>query len=113
MESRGIFMIELAEESRVAAIELYDRMSELSAGLHSASWLIGIEFELWETRIEYPELIKLSDRCNGWIVWIDEDGIQFENFVSLDSDWDSFGGPAWIPIAEWIQRSQWVSMFSF
>lgn len=105
-------MIELTEELKIAAIELYERMSALSEELHFASWLVGIEYELWKDRTEYPELVELSDRCNGWIVWIDEDGIQFENFVPLDRDWDSFGGPAWIPIEEWIQRSQWLSMFS-
>lgn len=92
-----------AERMRTA-IELYDRMSELSEELYFATWLTGIESALWESRNDYPELIELSDRCSGWIVWIEPDGPQYGTFepLLLPEFCDrSCEGPAWIPIDVW------------
>lgn len=75
---------------RAAALTLQELMSEISEECYCASWLSGLEFDLWRAVEEGPrpygqgditaanvaELRRLSDACGGW--WHDE------RFVTLD-----------------------------
>lgn len=76
------------------------KMSNLSEEFYCASWLIGLEYALWEimqggdrrfalgelTEAEIGELQHLSDQAGGWWHWIDgvEPGDSGEIFMTLD-----------------------------
>lgn len=81
--------LEKAKE-RDAAVELEALMSDISEECWCASWLIGLEFNLWAFcrgepgeygmgrvgHVEIHQLKKLSERADGW--W------RFEEFVPMD-----------------------------
>lgn len=62
---------------------LAEYMSEISEEAFSASWMEGLEFELWRAissgpkvygRLQLNEshierLVALSNKCSGWIYW--------------------------------------------
>jgi len=62
---------------------LADYMSEISEDAFSASWMEGLEFELWQAVNSGPQiygrlhleashldrLASLSTQCGGWIFW--------------------------------------------
>ncbi|MGG6281833.1 hypothetical protein ACQ4M3_09705 [Leptolyngbya sp. AN03gr2] len=68
----------------VAAVQLYDLMSDISDEAWDAGWLIGLEFSLWGCldepvpisignmrfdREHQEELKELSNRAGGWWIW--------------------------------------------
>lgn len=72
-----------------AARELRSLMSEISEDYYAAGWLVGLEFSLWHIVFEdnaqhfgfgpisfkeIGKLIELTQRCQGWWIWSDEDG---------------------------------------
>jgi hypothetical protein len=89
--------------------DLADYMSELSEEGWRAGWMDGLEFALWEAvlgqRHEYgyltiapdhrTRLRVLSERCAGWIVYLDNVG---ETWVPLD-DWKTRFSAARPPFA--------------
>ena len=84
---------QLADEARVCAALLGRLMSDLSQDYWCAGWLIDIEFELWEglaggstsiTPSEIAQLLYLSERCGGWIVF--DNQRPYRRYVRL-ADW--------------------------
>src|SRR5678816_1338990 len=79
---------------------LADYMSQLSEEAWRAGWMDGLEFALWEavlgqrqqyglltlTSDEVTGLRQLSERCGGWIVYVDN------------------LGETWMPLDEWKAR---------
>lgn len=70
-------------------------MSDLSDDHHGASWLMGLEFALWDdmrrepgprviTPDEAQRLRAMSESCAGWVVFDDDEGT--ERFVTL-AEW--------------------------
>lgn len=78
--------------------ELYGRMSDVSEDRWSAGWSLGCEYDLWRDALAgessyrdadaLREILALSDRLGGWVVWIDSDS-------PLD------GGAAFVPLDAW------------
>lgn len=85
---------DLNEPQRILA----DYMSDLSEEAYSASWMKGLEFDLWEAlegklkkygRLEVDREIqdnlkRLSDEANGWIFY--DDNVE-EKYVSFE-EWE-------------------------
>lgn len=79
-----------------AARELLQLMSDLSEEAYCASWMTGIEFQLWEmlhggeraygnsviTLAELGQVRDLSGRCDGWWMW--HEGLDGEIFIRLE-----------------------------
>lgn len=80
--------------------ELAEYMSSLSEAAHHAGWMNGLELALWKAIVSGPyiygrlqltsehieRLQMLSNRCDGWIRFDDEDE---ETFVPLE-DWREY-----------------------
>lgn len=77
--------------------KLAEMISRLSERRYRAGWMSGIEFEVWQavhgtatnraafllTAVEVDDLIQLSARCAGWIVF---DEHREETFVAA-TEW--------------------------
>ena len=80
--------------------ELAEYMSEISEDAYCAGWIAELEFDLWRIINSYPqnfgllfissstieELKSLSEKCNGWIYWSDNEGMCF---MPLD-EWQEY-----------------------
>lgn len=76
-----------------AARELCQLMSDISEDQYCAGWLVGLEYQLFDTLYigdtfgdgispqERVKLMELSARCGGWWRWTDDKG---ETFVKLE-----------------------------
>ena len=76
--------------------DLAEYMSSLSESAYHAGWVEGLEQSLWRAIVQGPfkygqlqltsehvqRLVRLSERCGGWIVFHQQ---QEESFVPLDA----------------------------
>lgn len=83
----------------LAARALCRLMSNLSEDCWCASWLSGLEHALWEmvaggdrelgngevSLAQVDDLRALSNRCDGWWMWVDDGAVEGKVFVRLDA----------------------------
>jgi len=89
----------LAYDRLIELNPLYQLMSEISEECYCATWMSGLEFDLWHAVINGPkhygqgdirqeqikELKDLSQKYNGWIMW--KDSLNTTVFVSM-GEWE-------------------------
>ncbi len=112
-------MAELTQAQR----ELASYMSELSDEAYCASWIMGLEFALWEAVLgkltrygnidikaeQVSRLKQLSEACGGWIRWTERNSNPWriesgEEWVSLD-DWRKLYADATVIDGEFEEAS--------
>lgn len=74
--------------NKESALKLRALMCRISEDLYCASWMMGLEYALWDmvlsnkrreygtgevTEDEVNQLKQFSKECDGWWIWIDDD----------------------------------------
>lgn len=87
------------EEEKIAAELLEMLMAQMSEDYWCASWLSGIEYQLWDCvqglSDNFPQQAAqaqwLSEKCRGWVMWDDASGgsrfVRLREWERLFHDW--------------------------